>query len=37
VRHNIMEFAELFLFLLAAMTYINAMEERRVFEGCEPG
>ena len=32
VRHNIMEFAELFLFLLAAMTYINTMEERRVFE-----
>ena len=32
VRHNIMEFAELFLFLLAAMTYINAMEERKVFE-----
>jgi NhaD family Na+/H+ antiporter len=32
VRHNIMEFAELFLFLLAAMTYINAMEERQVFE-----
>lgn len=32
VRHNISEFAELFLFLLAAMTYINAMEERRVFE-----
>ncbi|MGB5835044.1 MAG: sodium:proton antiporter NhaD [Thiohalocapsa sp.] len=32
VHHNIMEFAELFLFLLAAMTYINAMEERRVFE-----
>jgi NhaD family Na+/H+ antiporter len=32
VRHNIMEFAELFLFLLAAMTYINALEERRVFE-----
>ncbi|WP_029408681.1 sodium:proton antiporter NhaD [Thiomicrorhabdus sp. Milos-T2] len=31
VRHNILEFAELFLFLLAAMTYINAMEERRVF------
>jgi NhaD family Na+/H+ antiporter len=27
-----MEFAELFLFLLAAMTYINAMEERNVFE-----
>lgn len=32
VRHNIAEFAELFLFLLAAMTYINAMEERNVFE-----
>ncbi|MFP4075439.1 MAG: sodium:proton antiporter NhaD [Halochromatium sp.] len=32
VHYNIMEFAELFLFLLAAMTYINAMEERRVFE-----
>ncbi|MBN2886799.1 MAG: sodium:proton antiporter NhaD [Chromatiaceae bacterium] len=31
VRHNIMEFGELFLFLLAAMTYINAMEERNVF------
>jgi len=32
VRHNILEYAELFLFLLAAMTYINAMEERLVFE-----
>ncbi len=32
VRHNILEFAELFLFLLAAMTYINSMEERNVFE-----
>lgn len=32
VHHNIMEFAELFLFLLAAMTYINAMEERLVFD-----
>mgnify|MGYP006282308527 CR=1 FL=1 len=31
VRHNILEFAELFLFLLAAMTYINTMEERKVF------
>lgn len=31
VRHNILEFSELFLFLLAAMTYINAMEERQVF------
>lgn len=32
LRHNILEFAELMLFLLVAMTYINAMEERLVFE-----
>ncbi|HRF73581.1 MAG TPA: sodium:proton antiporter NhaD [Accumulibacter sp.] len=32
VRHNLLEFAELFLFLLAAMTYINAMDERGVFD-----
>jgi len=32
IRHNILEFAELFLFLLVAMTYINAMEERQLFE-----
>jgi NhaD family Na+/H+ antiporter len=32
IRHNILEFAELFLFLLVAMTYINAMEERLVFD-----
>ncbi len=32
VRHNVLEYAELFLFLLVAMTYINAMEERLVFE-----
>ena len=32
VRHNVLEFAELMLFLLVAMTYINAMEERLVFE-----
>jgi NhaD family Na+/H+ antiporter len=31
VRHNILEYAELFLFLLAAMTYINTLEERQVF------
>ena len=31
VRHNLLEFAELFLFLLSAMTYINTMEERQVF------
>lgn len=32
VRHNILEYAELMLFLLVAMTYINSMEERLVFE-----
>jgi len=32
VRHNLEEYAELMLFLLVAMTYINAMEERRVFD-----
>jgi len=32
VKHNLLEFAELFLFLLAAMTYINTMEERGIFE-----
>ena len=31
VRHILLEFAELFLFLLAAMTYINSMDERGVF------
>ncbi len=31
MRHNLLEYAELFLFLLAAMTYINTMEERGVF------
>lgn len=32
VRHNFLEYAELMLFLLVAMTYVNAMEERRVFD-----
>ena len=32
LRHNILEYAELMLFLLVAMTYINAMGERMVFE-----
>ncbi len=31
-RHNLLEYAELMLFLLVAMTYINAMDERLVFE-----
>ncbi len=32
VREFLVEFAELFLFLLAAMTYVNSMSERGVFE-----
>ena len=32
LKHNILEFAELMLFLLVAMTYIAALEERRVFD-----
>jgi NhaD family Na+/H+ antiporter len=32
VRHNLLEYAELMLFLLVAMTYINTMEERQVFD-----
>jgi len=32
LEHNILEFSELFLFLLVAMTYINALEERKVFD-----
>lgn len=30
-RHTLLEFAELMLFLLVAMTYINAMDERGLF------
>ncbi|MBL4910130.1 MAG: sodium:proton antiporter NhaD [Alteromonadaceae bacterium] len=32
IKHNFLEYAELFFFLLVAMTYINAMLERNVFE-----
>ncbi|MCP1338151.1 sodium:proton antiporter NhaD [Idiomarina sp. M1R2S28] len=31
-RENLLKFAELMLFLLVAMTYINALEERRLFD-----
>ncbi len=31
-KHNLLDYAELFLFLLVAMTYINAMEERQLFD-----
>ena len=32
LRHTLEEYAELLLFLIVAMTYINAMEDRNVFE-----
>ncbi|MDP2805392.1 MAG: sodium:proton antiporter NhaD [Gallionellaceae bacterium] len=32
LRHNLEEYAELMLFLLVAMTFVNTMEERNVFE-----
>lgn len=35
LEHNLLEFAELLLFLLAAMTFINTMEERKVFDALQ--
>lgn len=32
IRHNLLEYAELMLFLLVAMTYVNSMEEHHVFD-----
>ncbi len=32
IRHNFLEYSELFFFLLVAMTYINAMVERGLFD-----
>ncbi|MDE0372387.1 MAG: sodium:proton antiporter NhaD, partial [Rhodospirillales bacterium] len=32
IQHGLLEFVELFLFLLAAMTYINTMDERGIFD-----
>ncbi|WP_415231105.1 sodium:proton antiporter NhaD [Psychromonas sp.] len=31
-RHNLLEYSELFFFLLVAMTFINAMDERQLFD-----
>jgi Na+/H+ antiporter NhaD/arsenite permease-like protein len=31
LRHNLLEYGELLLFLLAAMTFVNTLEERHVF------
>jgi Na+/H+ antiporter NhaD/arsenite permease-like protein len=32
LEHNLLEYVQLMLFLLAAMTYINTMDERRLFD-----
>jgi Na+/H+ antiporter NhaD/arsenite permease-like protein len=32
LRHTILEYGELFLFLLSAITFVNTMEERQVFD-----
>ncbi|MDP2575140.1 sodium:proton antiporter [Vibrio sp. vnigr-6D03] len=35
LEHNLLEYAQLLLFLLVAMTYISAMEERRLFDALQ--
>ncbi|KAB0291656.1 sodium:proton antiporter [Vibrio fortis] len=35
LEHNLLEYAELLLFLLVAMTYISAMEERCLFDALQ--
>lgn len=37
LRHNLLEYAELLLFLLSAMTFINTMGERNIFEALRTG
>jgi Na+/H+ antiporter NhaD/arsenite permease-like protein len=37
LRHNLLEYAELLLFLLCAMTFINTMAERNIFTGLRTG
>ncbi len=32
IRHNLMDYAELLLFIVVAITYINVLSERKVFE-----
>lgn len=32
LRHSLLEYAELMLFLLSAMTYVNTLEERNLFD-----
>ena len=35
LRNNLVDFSELSLFQLSAMTYVNAMDERLVFEALQ--
>lgn len=37
LRHTLLEYAELMLFLLSAMTFINTMSERNIFEALRTG
>ncbi|MEO8338527.1 MAG: sodium:proton antiporter NhaD [Nitrospirota bacterium] len=37
LRHNLLEYAELMLFLLSAMTFINTMAERNIFTALRTG
>lgn len=37
LRHNLLEYAELMLFLLSVMTFINTMAERNIFEALRTG
>jgi Na+/H+ antiporter NhaD/arsenite permease-like protein len=37
LRHNLLEYAELLLFLLSAMTFINTMAERNIFAALRTG
>ena len=37
LRHNLLEYAELMLFLLSAMTFINTMAERNIVSGLRTG
>ena len=36
-KHLILEFAELFFFLFVAMTYVNALTERKMFDALALG
>ena len=37
IRHDVLEYGELLLFLIVSITYVNAMDERGVFDSLRPG